>query len=280
MKGEFTMNLISIGDNVVDCYLDQKKYYPGGNCVNVAVNAKRNGAENVAYIGIFGNDDKADHIKYALTEESIDFTYSRTAIGTSGQPQVSLTEEGDRVFIGGSKNTVQHKLSLQLTAEDLKYIGNFDLCHVSCYSSMEKELSKLSSIIDISFDFSNRTDLSYVGSIAEYIKYAFFSVAELSAEELTVFLEETKKFGFKVLVLTRGSLPALFIRNDETVVQKLKPIQVVDTMGAGDSLIASFIVHYTNGMNIEAAIEKATESAEVTCGIYGGFGYPKKMLIK
>lgn len=34
------MRIIGIGDNVVDCYLDQGLYYPGGNCVNVAVNAK------------------------------------------------------------------------------------------------------------------------------------------------------------------------------------------------------------------------------------------------
>lgn len=270
------MNLITIGDNVVDCYLDQGKYYPGGNCVNVAVNAKRNGAENVAYIGIFGNDDKAAHIKHALSEESIDFTYSRSAIGLSGQPQVTLTDEGDRVFVGGPKNTVQHKLSLQLTAEDLKFVQKFEVCHVSCYSSMEKELDKLSDIIDVSFDFSNRTDLSYVSSIAGYIKYAFFSVAELSEEELAVFLEETKRFNFEVLVLTRGSLPALFIKNDTIFIQKLRPIQVVDTMGAGDSLIGSFIVHYKNGENFETAIEEATKSAEITCRIYGGFGYPKE----
>lgn len=272
------MNLIAIGDNVVDCYLDQQKYYPGGNCVNVAVNAKRNGAEKVAYIGIFGNDDKANHIKYALAEELIDFKHSRTAIGISGQPQVTLTEEGDRAFVGGAKNTVQHKFALQLIAEDLAYIQEFDICHVSCYSSMENELDKLSNVIDISFDFSNRTDLSYINSIAEHIKYAFFSVAELSEEELAIFLEETKKLNFEVLVLTRGSLPALFIKNGVTVVQKLKPIQVLDTMGAGDSLIASFLVHYTNGMELEVAIEKATKSAETTCGFYGGFGYPKELI--
>lgn len=97
------MNLIAVGDNVVDCYLDQKIYYPGGNCVNVAVNAKRNGAENVAYIGIFGSDSMAEHIQYALKEESIDFSLSRKADGLSGQPQVSLTSSGDRVFVGELK---------------------------------------------------------------------------------------------------------------------------------------------------------------------------------
>lgn len=275
IEGGYKMKLIAIGDNVVDCYLDQRKYYPGGNCVNVAVNAKKNGAEKVAYIGIFGTDEKAEHIKYALGEESIDFTFSRTADGTSGQPKVSLTAGGDRVFVGGSKSTVQHKLKLQLTNEDLDFISNFDLCHISCYSSMESELDKLSRVIDISYDFSNRLDFEYIESVAEHIKYAFFSTADLVDEELSLFIEQVKTFNFDVIVLTRGGLPALFISTGDIFKQNLNSIPVVDTMGAGDSLIGSFLVNYTKGKSIDVSIEKATKSAEATCGIYGGFGYPK-----
>lgn len=270
------MNLIAVGDNVVDCYLDQKTYYPGGNCVNVAVNAKRNGAENVAYIGIFGSDDKAEHIQYALKEESIDYSLSRKASGLSGQPQVSLTPTGDRVFVGGAKNTVQHKLKLQLIDEDLDFISKFDVCHISCYSSMDGELEKVSNVIDISYDFSNRLELDYIGSIAEHIKYAFFSAAELTDQELKLFLGEIKKLRFEIAVVTRGSLPAVFLKKGEIFNQQLYPISVVDTMGAGDSLIGAFLVHYKNGVSIEETIEKATKSAEITCGFFGGFGYPKE----
>ncbi|WP_318618043.1 PfkB family carbohydrate kinase [Sporosarcina sp. YIM B06819] len=270
------MNLIAVGDNVVDCYLDQQTYYPGGNCVNVAVNAKRNGAENVAYIGIFGSDGMAEHIKYALKEESIDFSLSRKADGLSGQPQVSLTPTGDRIFVGGAKNTVQHKLKLQLIKEDLDFISKFDVCHVSCYSSMESELANVSNVIDISYDFSNRLNLDYIESIAQHIKYAFFSAAELNNQELNVFIEQVKKLNFEIAVVTRGSLPALFIKSGEIFNQNLNPITVVDTMGAGDSLIGAFLVHYKNEVAIEEAIERATKSAEKTCGFYGGFGYPKE----
>ena len=53
------MKLICIGDNVVDCYLDEGVCYPGGDAVNVAVHAKRCGAEKVTYMGVFGNDAEA-----------------------------------------------------------------------------------------------------------------------------------------------------------------------------------------------------------------------------
>lgn len=269
------MNLIAIGDNVVDCYLDQEKYYPGGNCVNVAVNAKRNGAANVAYIGIFATDDKAAHIKYALEMESVKHDLSRIAEGISGQPRVSLTEDGDREFVGGPKNTVQHRFKIQLTPEELDYISKFDICHVSCYSSMEGELEKLSKVIDVSYDFSDKADLNYIGSITEYIKFAFFSVSELTNGELQKFIEQVRGFKFEVAAFTRGNLPALFLKDGEIYEQKLQPVTVVDTMGAGDSLIAGFLVNYLNGKDIESAIEKGTESAAKTCSFYGGFGYPQ-----
>ena len=48
------MKLIAVGDNVTDCYMDEGVYFPGGNAVNVAVNCRKNGAERVEYIGIFG----------------------------------------------------------------------------------------------------------------------------------------------------------------------------------------------------------------------------------
>jgi fructoselysine 6-kinase len=271
------MKLITIGDNVVDCYLDRNEYFPGGNCVNVAVNAKRNGASSVGYIGIFATDEPAKHIKAALQEEGVDFQYSRDAFGITGQPKVTLSDENDRVFVGGPKDTVQHRFKIQLIPEELNYIKQFDICHVSCYSSMESELAKLSKEIKVSYDFSNRKDLEYVSSVAPFVSYAFFSAAELSDAELNEFIESLASFKFEIIGLTRGGEPAVFVHNQEVYRQKLRSIEVVDTMGAGDSLIAGFLTEYANSNDIEKAIEKGTESAEKTCQEYGGFGYPAKM---
>ncbi len=271
------MKLITIGDNVVDCYLDQNNYYPGGNCVNVAVNAKRNGASEVSYIGIFGNDEPANHIKYVLCQEGIDYRFSRDVSGITGQPQVTLTEDHDRVFVGGPKNTVQHKFKIQLVQEELDYIKTFDLSHVSCYSSMESELQKLSTVSKISYDFSNRRDLPYIESIAPYISYAFFSAADLPDKEFDRFIRDLKTFKFEIIGLTRGGKPAIFIKNGRIYEQQVKKIEVIDTMGAGDSLIAGFLTSYMSGDDMEAAIAKGTRSAEKTCQVYGGFGYPKEI---
>ena len=99
------MKLIAIGDNVTDCYVDEGVYFPGGNAVNVAVNCKRDGAEKVQYIGVFGNDDKARYIQQCLDEEGVFYERSRKVYAHSAQPKVYLND-GDRVFAGGPQFVV------------------------------------------------------------------------------------------------------------------------------------------------------------------------------
>ena len=58
----YSTKLLGFGDNVVDIYDHLKTMYPGGNCVNVSVYGKMAGCEKTAYMGYFGNDDRAELI--------------------------------------------------------------------------------------------------------------------------------------------------------------------------------------------------------------------------
>lgn len=269
------MKIITVGDNVVDCYLDQGKFYPGGNCVNVAVNCKRNGAIKSEYIGIFGNDDKAEHIKWALDQEGVVYNRSRFMIGPSGQPRVNLTPEGDRVFVAGLKNTVQHTVRLKLTEEDLEHLSNFDVCHTSCYSSLEPELPIIQEKCDIAFDFSKNRQIEYLEKVCPYIKYAFFSGADLDNNEIKEIMERSHNLGTEIVGITLGSKGAVFSVKGEIFKQDIIPTDVVDTMGAGDSFIAGFLTNYIDNKDINEALNFAAKSAANTCTFHGGFGYPK-----
>lgn len=269
------MNIIAVGDNVADCYLDQKLYYPGGNAVNVAVNCKRYGFDEAAYIGIFGNDKKAEHIKWALDKEGVSYNRSRTMMGISGQPRVNLTEEGDRVFVGGPRDTVQHTVRLRLTSEDLNYISQFDVCHTSCYSSIEPELGNIKKYCDISFDFSDRRDKEYLEIVCPHIKFAFFSGSDLKLEDVKKLIKTCHDLGTEIVGVTRGGHGALFSKNGALFEQGIKPTKVIDTMGAGDSFIAGFLTSYIKDNNITEALDFAATCAAKTCTFYGGFGYPR-----
>ena len=162
------MKLCAVGDNVCDCYIDEGVYYPGGNSVNVAVNCKRNGCSEVNYIGVFGDDDKADYIKECLKQEGVTIFRSRKVCAPSAQPRVRLVN-GDRVFERGPRDTCQHLFSIHIVPEDIEVIRKYDCIHTSCYSNMEYELETLSSILDVAFDYSDKRDDAYIARTAPYV---------------------------------------------------------------------------------------------------------------
>ena len=70
------VTLLTVGDNVVDRYLDLGVLYPGGNAVNVAVHSRRCGA-GTAYIGAVGTDLAGRTVLDALVAEGVDTSLLR-----------------------------------------------------------------------------------------------------------------------------------------------------------------------------------------------------------
>jgi fructoselysine 6-kinase len=268
------MKMIAIGDNVADYYMDQGLYYPGGNAVNVAVSCKRNGSAECAYIGVFGNDKKSDHIMYALDQEGISYKTSRRVYADSGSPGVKLAGN-ERVFVRRAQDSAQHLLRLRLMPADLEYISGFDICHTSCYSSIESELPVIKKHCDISFDFSTRTETEYLQVVCPHIRFAFFSGAELDVMAIEELMDTCHRLGTEVVGVTLGSEGAYFSRNGERYKQGVTPAEIIDTMGAGDSFIGGFLVSYKQKGDMQQALQAGADSAARTCTCYGGFGYPK-----
>ena len=88
--------------------------------------------------------------------------------------------------------------------------------------------------------------------------------------------------GAKLATASRGSKGCILYDGQEYYEQPAVPIEkVVDTMGAGDSLITSFLIGYTDrmkkGMEQPAAIRESLADAAAfasgICGIEGAFGY-------
>ncbi len=270
------MKLICIGDNVVDTYIDEGLYYPGGNAVNVAVNAKKDGAERVGYIGVFGNDEEADNLIADLHEEGIETTRSRRVYAHSSHPGVRLVD-GDRVFLKGPRDSCQHIFSLKIVEGDIELIKQYDLIHTSCYSNIEYELKTLSSLLDVSFDYSNKLDDEYLEETLKYVKYAFFSGSSFSDDEAKAFLKHAHTFGGKILGMTRGSKGAIFFDGESFIHQPVKYVTPVDTMGAGDSFIAGFLVKVENGCSLSEALSYAATVSAETCLVNGAWGHPHRL---
>ena len=81
--------------------------------------------------------------------------------------------------------------------------------------------------------------------------------------------------GPEVIVITRGANSAFLLTSQKSYYQKPQKVKVVDTMGAGDSFIAGFLVSYLNKNNLQEAALAASKNAAATCQLSGGFGHQK-----
>ena len=280
----YDVSVLGFGDNVVDKYEHIKTMYPGGNCVNFAVYAKMFGAKRSAYMGYFGNDAEAEHVMYALDDIGIETVKFKQLEGENGCARATLVD-GDRVFLGSNEGGIRGKTPYVLDRFDLEYIRQFDFVHSGNYCFMEKELPKIHEAgVPISFDFSDDSEDSYYAEVAPTVDYAFCSF-DGTDEEAREHLKKIVSYGPKLAVASRGADGCILYDGQEYYVQKAVPIkEVVDTMGAGDSLITSFMVAYTDhlkkGITGETAIREslaaAAEFASKVCGMNGAFGYGKK----
>ena len=280
----YDVSALGFGDNVVDKYEHIKTMYPGGNCVNFAVYAKMFGAKRSAYMGYFGNDAEAEHVMYALDDIGIETVKCKQLEGENGCARATLVD-GDRVFLGSNEGGIRGKTPYVLDRFDLEYIRQFDFVHSGNYCFMEKELPKIHEAgVPISFDFSDDSEDSYYAEVAPTVDYAFCSF-DGTDEEAREHLKKIVSYGPKLAVASRGADGCILYDGQEYYVQKAVQIkEVVDTMGAGDSLITSFMVAYTDhlkkGITGETAIREslaaAAEFASKVCGMNGAFGYGKK----
>lgn len=81
---------------------------PGGNAANVAVLAKRAGAEKSGYIGVLATDAAGEHFRTVLQTENVDISRLRRGVGRTACNYITLDDQGDRAFSGNNgQETVQ-----------------------------------------------------------------------------------------------------------------------------------------------------------------------------
>ncbi len=280
---EIDVKVLGFGDNVVDKYEHIKTMYPGGNCVNFAVYAKRFGTKKSAYMGYFGNDVEAEHVIASLEKEGIETIKCKQLEGENGCARATLIE-GDRIFLGSNEGGIRGETPFVLDRFDLEYMKQFDLVHSGNYCFTEKELQKIKAAgIYVSFDFSDDSPEDYYKEVAKDVDFAFcsFDGSEEAAREN---LKKISSYGPRLVTASRGADGSILYDGKQFYVQPAAPAgKVVDTMGAGDSLLTSFLVGYVSGLKdgrtgedlIKESLNEAAKFAAEICGIEGAFGYGK-----
>lgn len=278
----YPVKVLGFGDNVVDKYEHIKMMYPGGNAVNFAVYAKQFGAERSAYMGIFGSDKEAEHVIASLEAEQIELVKCLQVIGENGCSKNTVIN-GDRVFLESNEGGIRGDMLYALNRFDLAYIRQFDVVHTGNYCFTERELPKIKAAgVPVSFDFSDDSEDAYFEAVAPWVTYAFLSCSDLEEEKIREKLKWIASLGPAFVCASRGAEGCIAFDGDQYYVQPAMPVEkMADTMGAGDSLLTSFLVGYLsakkagqpNDTAIAASLKAAAAFAARVCGIDGAWGY-------
>jgi fructoselysine 6-kinase len=261
------MRLLGVGDNVVDRYRHLGLMFPGGQALNVAVAARRSGAE-AGYLGAIGTDAAGRHVLDALRAERIDIERLRIIPGPNAYADVEV-RNGDRVFVGSSVGVSR----FHLTSEDLAYAATFDIAHSSESSGLEDDIPRLAERVAVSFDFATHRQAAYLGALLPYLTVACFSASDLDDAEAQAFLRQMVVQGPRFVLATRGSADALLADQKHLWREPALPVEVVDTLGAGDAFTGRLLVGVIGGEDPSDALAAAARVAADACQSYGAFGH-------
>ncbi len=254
---------------------------PGGAPANVLSAVKRLGGE-VAFIGKVGDDMHGRFLLETLKKEDIctdgiivdDSVFTTLAF-------VNIDEKGDRSFSFARKPGADTCLSFEEVNKEL--IENTKIFHVGSLSltdepvksatlkalDMAKSLGKI-----ISYDPNWRAPLwkseeegkKEMRSILPYV-----DIIKISDEEtklLTDFESEEDascaliEQGVKTVIVTMGEKGALVRTKEGSVTCKAQKVKAVDTTGAGDAFMGSFLWNVSRCGEREISLKEAKNFAE------------------
>ena len=249
-----------VGENCVDSYARTGEIFFGGNPVNAAVYAIRLGLA-ASYLGAVGTDRFGLEMLTALSEKGIDVSHAQILEGNTALTHVSI-ENGERVF-GKYDEGVMKKFMMR--EEDSTFLAGQDLAARGLWGHCENSLGRIRSLgIPVVFDSSDRTEAPESVLARKSTDIFFFSDDKSGDQKLRNKLQRLSSEGPGLVIATRGDKGSLAWDGERFVAQGIIPVQIADTMGAGDSFIAGFAAAWLEGRPLPECMLSGAKSSAVT----------------
>ncbi len=228
----------------------------GGAPMNVAVHAKQLGL-SVSMISRVGTDVLGDGLEYFLVNRGIDISaLQRDNFYQTGVVQVSLSEKGSPTYSIESPAAWDAIEADETTKQLVKNAEAFVFGSLACRNEKSKnalfELAALASFrvldVNLRMPFFSQELIIDLLEMADFVKVNEEELALICSwfnqnegDELNARYLKTR-FNLRAIVVTRGGDGAFFIGEDNSLYEhKGYQVSVKDTIGSGDSFLASFL---------------------------------------
>ena len=275
--------IISLGEVLWDLFPDGQRF--GGAPANFACHAAIQGAA-VTMVSAVGDDQHGHDAIGILSAYGIDVSLVQiipdAPTGTVG---VALDNNGKPTFTihqGSAWDRIiwNDALTSRITTADAVSFGTLAqrsaVSRATIRRAVKAALAKgIPCILDINlrppfFDAEMIRDSVQLASILklsddELVEVcSACSISETSRQD--VMLQGLFEFGnLDIVVLTRGKDGAVLVTPDDTVTQNGISANVIDTVGAGDSFTAAFLIGELRGESRKQNLRRSCEIAAATC---------------
>lgn len=258
--------MASVGDNCVDRYQGQLQLeLAGGNALNVAAGLAASGLDS-HYLGAVGHDDDGELILASARAGDVDMSKVRRLELPTGVTIVALGPDGDREFLEERHGASR---AYRPDAADVAFLRGCAWVHCVNLDDPEPLVRELDGV-RLSYDFGTDGVDGLAERLAPGIEIAFFSAAGQDRERAVELGRRAVGAGSGMAVVTRGRSGSLAIGRAVHEVAAV-PVEVVDTLGAGDALISGVIAARLAGLDAEAALAAGAAAAARTCTHFGAW---------
>lgn len=278
--------IVGIGDVLWDCLPEGRKI--GGAPANFAYYMSQFGYDSLL-VSAIGNDPLGEEIKEVLEEKSLDHF-----LAIPGQPTGTVNVQLD------DRGIPTYEIVENVAYDFIPYTPQLDAiagkCTVACFGSMtqrnpvsrntiRKFLEAMPQTDDIwkVFDINLRQHFYDKEIIAESLRLCnvfkindeeFETVKEMFGYEGESYQETCRRiiseWNLKFLILTCGTNGSYICTSTEESFMETPQVDVADTVGAGDSFIATFMAHILKGYSISQAHRQAVQVSAYVCTRLGG----------
>ncbi|MFG6404063.1 PfkB family carbohydrate kinase [Microbacterium sp. P04] len=282
--------IVVVGDALIDELRDDAgvREFVGGAALNVAVGLARLGART-SLIAMVGDDEAGEAIRTSLADAGVQLIATPSPLGTSravsvrsagGEPQYAFNEaaRGRRIRFADAEQAA---------------IADAAMVVVSCFpfddveQTAELAAAVAAASVDLVIDPNPRSGMLHdraafvdgfeqLAAGALLVKVGEDDAALLYDADLDALRVRLIDRGAAVVLATFGPAGAAIDVGGEVVVRPISdlPGAVIDTMGAGDAVLAATVAQLDEGLPRDAdawgdVLERAMDVAAATCRFEG-----------
>lgn len=245
------------------------RFVPGGKGLNVSMVLKQLGVENIALGFVGGKFGKL------LQELLIEYNITTDFVEIKGETRLN-------VKIRDELETDINLVGPEVTKSEVdKLLSKLDIINPNDYLVVGGKAPKTSeSIISMIGSYAKKKDLNLIVDMSGNDLVTMLNYQPLlikpNKEELETLIKrkldnlseiETvckyliNKYHITYVLVSLGKDGAILVSKDESIYEKAPIGKVINTVGAGDALLAGFLASYTKSPDLKAALQQGIKCA-------------------